>query len=175
MIKALKLGGLMAIMLNISSVAAIAAPSIEEYVKEAGDGASIVPAGKLKIDGHSAICGHRPTALNPKLDDYGGAFPNAEPGYIILNVPRMKGLPTPVKFYIYSHECGHQMRGHSESGADCFAIKRGVRYGWLDKKGLDQICAFMWDHKADFVHAAGPERCKAMRACFDEEMSKRKK
>ena len=153
----------------------MAAPALQEYVKEAGEGAKVVPAGKLKLDGRRAICGRRPTALNPHFDDYGGAFPNAEPGYIILNPKKLKGLLTTVKFYIYSHECGHQMRGASEEGADCFAIKRGRRYGWLDRDGLDEICKFMWDHKADFTHAAGPERCEAMKICFEAATPKAKK
>lgn len=152
-----------------------AAPQIEDYVKKAGEGASIVPPGKLKLNGRKAVCGRRPTALNPHFDDYGGAFITTDPGYIILNPKKMKGLSTTIQFYIYSHECGHQMRGESEETADCFAIKRGIRYGWLDKKGMDEICKFMWDHKADFTHDPGPERCKKMRACFQEQKAKTKR
>jgi hypothetical protein len=84
-------------------------------------------------------------------------------------------LPTAVKFYIYSHECGHQFIGIDESAADCFAVKRGRRYGWLKPDGMDQICKFMWSHKGDSAHLPGPKRCELMRKCYDEAAPKRAK
>lgn len=140
-----------------------AAPTIEAYVKQAGEAVKIIPAGQLIFDGKRASCGKRPTVMHPGFDDYGGSYP----GYVILNPDKLKGLPTAVKFYIYSHECGHQFQGEGEDAADCFAVKRGRRYGWLTRKGLDEVCHFMWSHKADFSHTSGPERCKAMRKCYE--------
>ena len=71
-----------------------------------------------------------------------------------------------MKFYVYYHECGHQFVGRSETGADCFSIQRGVRNGWLDAKGMDQICAFISQLKGDAVHPPGPKRCDLMRQCY---------
>lgn len=168
--------GILVISLPLgTNLSQAAPPSISEYVRKAGKGAYVVPPKELKFDGHTAICGRRPTVMNPKFDDYGGAYINANPGYIILNPKKLEKVSTIIKFYIYGHECGHQMRGESESDADCFSIRRGVRYGWLDKQGMDEICKFMWDHKADFTHEAGPERCKAMRTCFAQEWQKKRK
>lgn len=175
MVKTALFGIITAMCLFLSVQHVQATPSIEEYAKEAGEGAKIIPAGQLKLNGYRAICGRRPTVLNPGFDDYGGAFPNANPGYIILNPKKMKGLSTVVQFYVYLHECGHQMRGHSEEGADCYAVQKGRRTGWLDEKGMQEICDFMWSHKADFTHAAGPERCKSMKACFKAAAPRKKK
>src|SRR5258705_13558128 len=58
-----------------------APPTPEEYVSEVGGDARIVPAGEVFIDGYNVICGHRPTGLDPELDDYGAAYP----GFLILN------------------------------------------------------------------------------------------
>ena len=83
------------------------APSVDQYMKQAGPQTKEVPHGTLKIDGQPVNCGTRPTVLNPNFDSWGGAFP----GFLILNTAKIKGLSTQVKLYIYSHECGHQFIG----------------------------------------------------------------
>jgi len=115
--------------------------------------------GALKLDGKAVNCGKRPTVLNPNFDSWGGAFP----GFLILNNKKMTGLSSQVKLYIYSHECGHQFIGADETKADLFAIRRGVKYGWLDAQGLEDICTFISQLKGDAVHPPGPQRCEAMR------------
>lgn len=136
--------------------------SLEDYLAEVGPDAKLVAAGKLVIDGRRMRCGRRPTVMNPKFDSWGGAYP----GFVILNPERIKGLPTPVKFYVYAHECGHQFVGRSEEAADCFAVKRGRRYGWLTAEGLEDICTFISKLKGDWNHAPGTVRCQKMRVCF---------
>jgi hypothetical protein len=59
-----------------------------------------------------------------------------------------------VKLWIYSHECGPD-----ENKADCFAVRRGRAAGWLDAKGLDEVCSFISVARPDAAHASGPERC----------------
>jgi hypothetical protein len=100
--------------------------------------------------------------MNPKFDSWGGAYP----GFVILNPERIKDLPTPVKLYVYAHECGHQFVGRSEEAADCFAVKRGRRYGWLKQEGLEDICAFISKLKGTWNHPPGPVRCEKMRVCY---------
>jgi hypothetical protein len=68
-----------------------------------------------------------------------------------------------VKLYIYSHECGHQFDGADETKADLFAIWRGVKWGWLDAQGVEDICVFISQLKGDAVHPPGPQRCETMR------------
>jgi len=147
----------------------ITGPSLEQYVSQEGRETRTIPEGKMTLNGHPVQCGTRPTVIDAKLDSWGGSFP----GYLILNPDRLKGLATPVKFYVYYHECGHQFVGASEVGADCFSIQRGVHYGWLDAKGLDQICTFIAQLKGDAVHPPGPRRCDLMRQCYAAALQKK--
>jgi hypothetical protein len=137
-------------------------PTIAQYMKEVGPSATLIAHGSLKIDGVPVNCGTRPTVLNPGFDSWGGAFP----GFLILNTKKIKGLSTQVKLYIYSHECGHQFIGASETKADLFAIRRGVRWGWLDAQGMEEICVFISQLKGDAAHPPGPKRCETMRTYY---------
>ena len=134
-------------------------PSLDEYLKQIGPDGKVIGHGQLKLDGKAVNCGKRPTVLNPNFDSWGGAFP----GFLILNTKKISGLSTQVKLYIYSHECGHQFEGADETKADLFAIRRGVKWGWLDAQGLEDICVFISQLKGDSVHPPGPQRCETMR------------
>lgn len=136
-------------------------PTIEQYVAHAGN-ATVAGVGELRFDGRRMVCGQRPTVLDEKLDDYGAAYP----GFLILNPKLLSKVAPVVRMWIYSHECGHQFRGPDEMTADCFAVQRGRRYGWLDEAGLEEICRFISPAKGDNAHFAGPYRCEAMRKCF---------
>lgn len=137
-------------------------PPIEEYVQSAGAGATIVPAGQLRLDGWRVGCGNRSTVLDPGLDDFGAAYPN----YLILNPKMLAKVPTQVKLWIHAHECGHQFRGPDEEKADCFAVQRGRRQKWLTVEGLDQICEFIKPSRGDSAHFGGVHRCETMRKCY---------
>ncbi len=137
-------------------------PTPEEYVAQAGPGAKIVPAGRLTIDGRVVRCGNWPTVIDPNLDDYGAAYP----GFLILNPNKLGRLPVAVKLWIYAHECAHQYRGPDETRADCFAVQRGRRQGWLSPSGIEQICSFIRPAVGDAMHFAGSERCARMRQCY---------
>jgi hypothetical protein len=140
-----------------------AGPTVEDYMSQAGPDAKLVPHGSLKIDGRQVNCGKRPTVLNSNFDSWGGAFP----GFVILNTKKINGLSTAVKLYVYSHECGHQFVGPDETKADLFAIRRGVKWGWLDAVGMEDICAFISTLKGDSVHPPGTERCDTMRKYYN--------
>jgi hypothetical protein len=133
-------------------------------MKEAGPDAKLVEHGALKIDGKGVNCGKRPTVMNSNFDSWGGAFP----GFVILNTKKIEGLSTEVKLYIYSHECGHQFVGADETQADLFAIRRGVKWGWLDAVGMEEICTFISTLKGDAVHPPGPQRCETMRNYYKQ-------
>lgn len=137
-------------------------PTPDEYVAHVGGDARIVPAGELVLDNKRLVCGHRPTVLDNQLDDYGAAYP----GFLILNPRLMAKVSTPVKLWIFSHECGHQFRGPDEETADCFAVQRGRRQGWLTTDGLEEICRFIAPAKGDGMHFSGSHRCEYMRTCF---------
>ncbi|MEO1719018.1 MAG: hypothetical protein AAFR23_02195 [Pseudomonadota bacterium] len=137
-------------------------PTAEAYAAHVGG--KIIKPGQLVIDNNRLYCGKRPTVLDSTLDDYGAAFP----GFLILNPDLLSRVSTPVKLWIFSHECAHQFRGPDEALADCFAVQRGRRQGWLTQQGMEQICNFIRPAKGSIMHPAGPERCKLMRKCFAE-------
>ncbi len=142
--------------------ASAASPTPEEYLARSGPDAKLVQSGELEFDGRKLICGRRPTVLDEKLDDYGAAYP----GFLILNPKLMAKVSTPVKLWIHAHECGHQYRGPDEETADCFAVQRGRRQGWLTPEGLEEVCRFIAPAKGDTMHLSGSHRCEAMRRCY---------
>lgn len=146
---------------NLATPAA-AGPTPEEYVGHVGGDARILQPGDLKLDGFKMTCGQRPTVLDNQLDDYGAAYP----GFLILNPKLIDRVPTVVKKWIFAHECGHQFRGPDEETADCFAVQRGRRQGWLSAEGLDEICKFIKPAKGDSMHFSGSHRCDQMRKCY---------
>lgn len=152
------------VLLCFASVLAVAAasPTPEEYAGKVGADAKIVPPGELVLDGRKVICGKRPTVLDNKLDDYGAAYP----GFLILNPKLLAKVSVPVKLWIHAHECGHQYRGPDEETADCFAVQRGRRQGWLTPEGLEEVCKFISPAKGDSMHFSGSHRCEAMRRCY---------
>jgi len=149
-------------VLGTDNAAAEGPPTPEEYAAYVGGGARIVPPGKLVLDGRRQICGRRPTVLDNQLDDYGAAYP----GFLIMNPKLLERVSTPVKLWIYAHECGHQFRGPDEETADCFAVQRGRRQGWLSLDGLEQVCEFIRPAKSTMMHLSGSHRCEYMRECY---------
>ncbi|MEM7775548.1 MAG: hypothetical protein AAF732_08050 [Pseudomonadota bacterium] len=137
-------------------------PTPETYAEAVGG--QLVAPGDLIIDDTPMRCGRRPTVLDARLDDFGAAFP----GFVILNPRLMARVSKTVKLWIYAHECGHQYRGPDETKADCFAVQRGRRYGWLDSDGLEQICTFIRPAKSTMMHLSGSRRCEVMRQCFKD-------
>lgn len=144
-----------------SAAPAVAGPTPEEYAKHVGS-SKIISPGQLQLDGRRMTCGQRPTVIDDQLDDYGAAYP----GFLILNSKLMSRVPTAVKLWIYAHECGHQFRGPDEETADCFAVQRGRRQGWLTPEGLEEICSFIRPSKGSSMHFSGSHRCESMRKCF---------
>lgn len=156
-----------AVLLGIAAGETVRAESdldlpLEDYLRDAGPQARLIGVGELKIDGHRLFCGRRPTVMDPEFSSWGGAYP----GYLILNPKRLAGLSTTIKLFVYAHECGHQFVGRNEDAADCFAVKRGRRYGWLNAEGLAEVCRFMKKLKGDWEHASGTDRCRKMQVCY---------
>ena len=138
------------------------AGSAETYI--AAHGGTLVPAGRIEIDGRRMVCGRAATVLDSHEPDFGAALPDL----VILNPDRFAGLATPVKLWIFSHECAHLTDGDDEVKADCIAVQRGRREGWLSDAGLDQICEFMKPSTGDRSHFTGTRRCNLMQACFHQ-------
>lgn len=125
--------------------------------------------GTLKLAGRSMSCGRTPTLISHSFWDYGGA----KKGMIILNPTKLEELTEAARLYVYAHECGHQKFGPKEIKADCYAVERGKREGWLSRTGMTEICSFLAPHRGDWVHPPGPKRCEIMTKCFDEAKPRR--
>ncbi len=148
--------------LAASPAAADDVPTPEEYVAHVGGDAKLLAPGELKLDGRPQWCGRRPTVIDDQLDDYGAAYP----GFLIFNTKLLAKVSTPVKLWIFAHECGHQFRGPDEATADCFAVQRGRRQQWLTPDGLEEVCEFISPAKGDAMHFSGSYRCEKMRQCY---------
>lgn len=148
----------------VAASAQDATPTPEEYVNHIGGDSKLLPPGEFKLDGRPQMCGQRPIVIDSQLDDYGAAYP----GFLIMN-PRLLGkVSTPVKQWIFAHECGHQFRGPDEETADCFAVQRGRRQQWLTPEGLQEVCNFISPAKGDSMHFSGSHRCEYMLKCYDD-------
>lgn len=143
-------------------------PTPQDYVERNGGGASVVPARQLVLDGHRVSCGSWATILDPNLNDYAASYPQ----FVILNLQHVAKVPTAVKLWIYSHECGHLFGGPDENKADCFAVRRGRLDGWLTPQGLDEVCSFISAARPDATHVGGPDRCNLMRQCWRQSKPK---
>jgi hypothetical protein len=62
----------------------------------------------------------------------------------------------------------HQTVGNDEVKADCVAVQRGRKEGWLTASGLEQVCEFMRPARQDRRHFSGVQRCEFKRRCFVE-------
>ena len=156
--------GLATVSLLTSPLMSEAPPSPEQYVSHVGGNATILDPGEFKLDGNRQWCGNRPVVIDDKLDDYGAAYP----GFLIFNTKLLSQVSTPVKFWIFAHECAHQFRGPDEQTADCFAVQRGRRQGWLTIDGVEEVCRFISPAKGDMMHFSGSHRCDYMRKCYTD-------
>jgi len=136
-------------------------PTPEQYAAQS-HGSAILKPGEFHLDGQPQWCGRRPVVTDPQLDDYGAAYP----GFLIMNPKLLDRVSSPVKKWIFSHECAHQFRGPDEETADCFAVQRGRRQGWLTPAGLEEVCTFIAPAKGDMMHLSGSHRCEYMRKCY---------
>lgn len=149
-------------VLVLLTAALVAAPG--KATPEEAREDKLVAAGQLRLAGRRMSCGRTPTLMSATFWDYGGATKNL----IILNPVKLAPLPEAVRLYVFAHECGHQIYGPTETRADCYAVERGLREGWLDRAGMAAICEFLKDRPGDHVHPPGPERCRRMNICFDK-------
>jgi hypothetical protein len=71
-----------------------------------------------------------------------------------------------VQLFVFHHECGHHRVGASELGADCWAIGRGVRDGWLNSQGLSNVCESFGNAPETSTHPSSRRRCANLDRCF---------
>jgi hypothetical protein len=118
--------------------------------------------GSLSVAGRSLRCGSMRNVLDPRLPNLG----LAAPGVLVLNPRLLNGQSNTVRLFVYHHECGHHYVGGSETGADCWAVRQGVRQGWLREQDLGQVCRSFGNGPATATHPSGASRCASLQRCF---------
>jgi hypothetical protein len=137
-----------------------AAAILPEEEASALDQGKLVQPGRLVVAGRRLSCGATATLLR----DFEGFAVSST--VIMLNMQALKDLPRPVQWLIYYHECGHILYGPSETSADCYAVRRARREGWLDEKVLGDICAVFNIAGHGDLHPDPVQRCNDLRQCF---------
>jgi hypothetical protein len=125
----------------------------------------LVAPGRLVVAGRRLSCGTTATLIR----DFEGFA--ASSTVIMLNMQALKDLPRPVQWLIYYHECGHILFGPSETAADCYAVRRARREGWLSRSALEDICAVFNIAGHGPIHPDPEQRCEQLRQCFAKKAS----
>ncbi len=147
------------LVVGLALCLALASANLEENAV-ALEQSKLVAPGRLVVAGRRLSCGATATLLR----DFEGFAVSST--VIILNMQALKDLPRPVQWLIYYHECGHILFGPSETAADCYAVRRARREGWLSKQALDDICAVFNIAGHGPLHPDPEQRCEQLRQCF---------
>jgi hypothetical protein len=118
--------------------------------------------GTLLIAGRALRCGGNRHVLDSGLRNLG----LAAPGVLVFNPRELHRWSDTVRLFVYHHECGHHHVGGNELGADCWAVKQGVRDGWLTRESLVQVCRSFGNAPATPTHPSGARRCASLDRCF---------
>ena len=135
------------------------------------------PAKAQELIGRSATVGGRKVQCNnaPIIVDY--TLPSegaADDESVILNPDMLNDQPETVRIFVFKHECGHLTVGVSELAADCFAVHQGVREQWLDRNGLDQVCASLDGEPESDTHPSAERRCRNLDKCYVEALAEQR-
>jgi hypothetical protein len=148
------------LVVGLALCLALAASSLHPEDAAALEQGKLVAPGRLVVAGRRLSCGTTATLLR----DFEGFAVSST--VIMLNMQALKELPRPVQWLIYYHECGHILHGPNEAAADCYAIRRARREGWLSKTGLEGICAVFNIAGHGPMHPDPEARCDQLRQCF---------
>lgn len=118
--------------------------------------------GNYNIAGRKVRCDDVRIVIDHSLPSEGGALDDT----LLLNPRMLNQQPETVRLFVFHHECGHTKIGDSELKADCWAVERGVRDGWLDKKGLTQVCDSFEGAPETSTHPSAARRCRHLDQCF---------
>jgi hypothetical protein len=120
----------------------------------------------VTLAGRKMNCGKADIMIDRELPSEGGAGDTV----LILNPNMLNQQPPTVRFFVFTHECGHITVGDSELDADCFAVNRGVKDRWLDRKGLREVCDSFEGAPETDTHPSAKRRCTNLDRCFAKAM-----
>jgi len=129
---------------------------------ESASSISLQRDGAVTIAGRVLRCGRVRNVLDSRLPNLGVAAP----GVLVLNPGLLNRHSEIVRLFVFHHECGHHHVGASELKADCWAVKEGVKHGWLDRDGLAQACRSFGNAPSTATHPSGARRCANLDRCF---------
>jgi hypothetical protein len=118
----------------------------------------------IRLAGRDVHCNQVRLRLDRNLDNLGAAALNER--LLMLNPRLLRQYGRIVQLFVFHHECGHHRVGSSELKADCWAVDRGVRDGWLDRGGLGQVCRSFDGAPETDTHPSGRRRCANIDRCF---------
>jgi hypothetical protein len=121
----------------------------------------------VTLAGRKVSCGKADIMIDRELPSEGGAGDTV----LILNPNMLNQQPPTVRLFVFTHECGHISVGDSELDADCFAVNRGVRERWLDRKGLSEVCDSFEGAPETDTHPSAKRRCTNLDRCFAKAMA----
>jgi hypothetical protein len=144
----------------------------------ASHSAAAAPAGAIRLQkdgamfiaGRSVRCGNIRNVLDRNLPSEGAAGH----GVLVINPSLIGRMPQIVRLFVFHHECGHHNIGDSELRADCWAVDQGVKGGWLDKAGLNQVCRSFGNMPETSTHPSGKRRCQNLNSCYATALQKHK-
>jgi hypothetical protein len=138
------------------SLAAAVPTTLPVHAEEEFVGRSVTLAGR-KMN-----CGKADIMIDRNLPSEGGAGETV----LILNPNMLNQQPPTVRLFVFTHECGHIHVGDSELDADCYAVNRGVKEGWLNRKGLAEVCNSFEGAPETDTHPSAKRRCAHLDRCF---------
>src|SRR5215475_4648713 len=161
------MGGSRALAVLALALASVAAGAVVLLTPAAAQRAA---NDSVQLAGRTVRCKDVRIVIDPGLPSEGAEAP----GVLILNPEMLNEQPGIVRLFVFHHECGHHNVGDSELEADCWAVGEGVREGWLDAKGLDQICRSFEDAPETSTHPSGRRRCGNLDRCFASAIASRR-
>jgi hypothetical protein len=120
--------------------------------------------GSLQIDGRTLKCGEVRNALDRHLPNLGISVPATR--LLVINPLLLARESKTVRLFVFNHECGHHHVGGSELAADCWAVRRGVAEGWLDRGGIGEVCSSFGGAPETPTHPSAARRCGHLNRCF---------
>ncbi|MDX2155796.1 MAG: hypothetical protein SFW09_04720 [Hyphomicrobiaceae bacterium] len=120
--------------------------------------------GGVAVGGRQVKCDNVRTRFDRDLPNLGAVAPEAR--LLLLNPGLLRRYSGTVQLFVFFHECGHTKVGASELDADSWAVRRGVRDGWLDRTGLANICRSFENAPETRTHPSGKRRCANLDRIF---------
>jgi hypothetical protein len=148
----------------IVGIFAIFALIITDQLSAASPAARNVSDGTIEIAGRQLRCGRVRNVLDARLPNLGISIPDR--GILVINPLLLERYSEGVRLFVFHHECGHHHVGGDELKADCWAVGRGVREGWLDKEGLREVCRSFGNAPQTPTHPSAASRCRNLERCF---------